>query len=170
MMAMQTMRFFLCTGYGESAEMYSGTSEDRTLGLGQRNAAAGPGFMALSAQIVTTYFCNGHGSCTMTSYTFCLFILAAVLYVDDIDLIHMTALVMALSSDIVKQSQISTDAWGGLAIATGASLKPEKCFAYFQVFKLPGVCTALANINTIPGFDFYPSVDRSSNPVSPYRI
>jgi hypothetical protein len=52
LMAMQTLQFFLCTGYGESAETCSGSDEDRTLGLGQGNAAAGPGFMVLSAQIV----------------------------------------------------------------------------------------------------------------------
>jgi hypothetical protein len=133
LMAMQTMQFFLHTGFGESAEMHGSTDEDRTLELGQENAVAGPGFMALSAQNVNAYLQDGHGSRTMTSYTFQLFVLAAVLYVNDMDLIHTTALVTATPSELFEQSQISTNAWGGLAIATGASLKPEKCFAYFQV-------------------------------------
>jgi hypothetical protein len=70
LMAMQTMQFFLRTEYGESAEMYGSTDEDRTLGLGQGNAAAGLGFIALSAQIVNTYLRDVHGSRTMTSYAF----------------------------------------------------------------------------------------------------
>jgi hypothetical protein len=104
------MRFFLHTGYGESADSYEGTDKDRTLGLGQGNAAAGPGFMALSAQIVNAYLRDGHGLRTMTSYTFQLFILAAVLYVEDTDLIHMKAMVMATPLDLVWQSQLLTDA------------------------------------------------------------
>jgi hypothetical protein len=103
LMEMQTMQFFLWTGYGQSAERYGGSIEDRTLGLEQGNAAAGPRFMALSAQIVNAYLRNGHGSRKITSYTFCLLVLAAVLYVDDTDLIHMTALVTASPSDLVQQ-------------------------------------------------------------------
>jgi hypothetical protein len=128
--------------------MYNGFIEDHTLGLGQGNAAAGPGFMVLSAQIVNAFLRNRHGARTMTSYAFHLFVLAAVLCVDDTDSIHMTALVTALPSNLVQQSQILMNAWGGLAIATGASLKPEKCFAYFQVYKFPGRCTVPGNILT----------------------
>ncbi len=168
LMAMQTMQFFLWTGYGESAETYGGSIEDRTLGLGQGNAAAGPGFMALSAQIVNAYLRDEHRSCMMTCYTFCLFALAAVLYVDDTDLIHMTALVTAMPSDLVQQSQISTNAWQGLAIATGASLKPEKCFSYFQVYKFPGRCAAPGNILTqYPATNFIPQLTGPPLPVSP---
>jgi hypothetical protein len=88
--------------------------------------------MALSAKIVNAYLQDGHGSRTMTSYTFRLFVLPAVLYVDDTDLIHTTALVTATPSELVEQSQILTNAWGGLAIATGASLKPGECLHIFK--------------------------------------
>jgi hypothetical protein len=121
--------------------------------------------MALSAQIVNAYLRNGHGSRTMTSYTFRLFVLAAVLYVDDTDLIHMTALVTASPSDLVQQSQILMNVWGGLAIATGASLKPEKCFAYFQIYKFPGRRAAPGNILTqYPATNFIPQL--TSPPIS----
>ena len=62
LLSMQTMQFFLRTGYVESSLSYGGSEVDRTLGLGQSNAAAGPGFLALSSQIVCAYVCNGHGS------------------------------------------------------------------------------------------------------------
>jgi hypothetical protein len=159
LMAMQMMQFFLRTEYGESAEMYGGIDEDRTLGLGQGNAAAGSGFMTLSAQIVNAYLRDGHGSRTMTNYTFRLFVLAAVLYVDDTDLIHMTALVTATPMELVEQSQISTNAWGGFATATGASLKPEKCCTYFQVYKFSGGRALMGNILTqSPATTFIPQI------------
>jgi hypothetical protein len=159
LMAMQTMRFFLCTGYGESADSYGRINEDMTLGLGQGNAAVGPGFMALSAQFVNAYLQDGHGSWTMMSYTFRLHILAAVLYVDDTDLIHMTALIMATQSDLIRQSQILTDAWGGLAIATGAALRPEKCFVYLLVYKFVSVRASMGNIGTLsPPLNYNPQI------------
>jgi hypothetical protein len=61
LLAMQTMRVFLYTGFGESTESYGGFGEDRTLGLGQGNAAAGPVFLALSSLIVNAYLCEGNG-------------------------------------------------------------------------------------------------------------
>jgi hypothetical protein len=91
LLAMQTMRLFLRTGYGKSNRLYGGSTEDRTLRLGQGNAAAGSGLLALSSLIVNEYLCNGHGPRTMTSLTYWFFILAEVLYVDDTDNIHMTA-------------------------------------------------------------------------------
>jgi hypothetical protein len=49
---METMRFFLHTGFGKSKTSYNGTHEERLAGYGQGNAAAGPGFKAMSLLIV----------------------------------------------------------------------------------------------------------------------
>ncbi len=135
LLAMQTMRFFLRTGYIESSLSYGGSEVDRTLGLGQSNAAAGLGFLALSLQIVQAYVYDGHGSRTVTSYSRTPSQLAAVIYVDDTDLIHTSPSVTASPAELIAHSQKSTHAWGGLVIAIGASLKPETCFAYFMVYK-----------------------------------
>ena len=70
----------------------------------------------------------------MTSLTHCLFILAAVLYVDHANNIHMTPNVTDSPSELIQHPQHSTNAWGGLAIATGTVMKPEKCFAYFMTY------------------------------------
>jgi len=40
---METMRYFLWTGFGESKQSYGGTHEQRLAGYGQGNAALGPG-------------------------------------------------------------------------------------------------------------------------------
>jgi hypothetical protein len=49
---METMRFFLRAGFGKSKTSYGGTHEEWLTGYGQGNAAAGPGFTAMSLLIV----------------------------------------------------------------------------------------------------------------------
>ena len=134
LLAIQTMRFFLQTGYGKLDRSYGGSTEDRILGLGQGDAAAGPGFLASSSLIINAYLHDGHGAQTMTSLTYRLFILAAVLYVDDPENIHMMAQATETPKELIEHAQNSTNTWGGLAIATGAAMKPDKCFASFLVY------------------------------------
>jgi hypothetical protein len=103
--AMQTMRFFLCTGFGKSTESYGGSIEDCALGLGQGNATAGPGFLAISAQIINAYLHIGHGACFQTSYTPHPFMITAVIYVDNTDLTHMKKSITASPSELIAHSQ-----------------------------------------------------------------
>jgi hypothetical protein len=147
--SMQTMRFFLRTGYGESSSSYGGLEFDRNLGLGQGNAAAGPGFLALSSQIVNAYIGDRHGYRTVSSLSQTQTNLAAVIYVDDTDLLHSSPHVSASPAQLIAHSQQLTTAWGGLAIATGASLKPEKCYAYFMVYRFSGGRALLGSIGTL---------------------
>ncbi len=57
---METMQFFLRTGFGESTQSYGGTHKERLARFGQGNAASGPGFMALSSLIVNAYLRDGY--------------------------------------------------------------------------------------------------------------
>jgi hypothetical protein len=110
LIAMQTMQFFLRTGFGESTRLYGESLKNPTLGLGQGNAAAGPGFLAISSLIVNAYLHEGHGARTITSMSFCHFILAAVLYGDDTDNTHMTPENTASPSDLIEHAQHSINA------------------------------------------------------------
>ncbi len=65
---METMRFFLRPGFGESKDSYGGTHEERLVGYGQENAAPGPGFTALSSLIVNAYLREGFGAKIYSSY------------------------------------------------------------------------------------------------------
>ncbi len=116
LLAMQTMRFFLRTGYGESDQSYVDLTEHRTLGLGQGNVAASPGFLAISSLIINSYLWEGHGAQTITSLSYWLFVLAAVLYIDNADNIHMTAKATATPTELIEHAQISMDAWGDLML------------------------------------------------------
>ncbi|KAL3822160.1 LOW QUALITY PROTEIN: hypothetical protein ACHAXA_011705, partial [Cyclostephanos tholiformis] len=57
-----------------------------------------------------------------------------IIYIDDANNKHMTPKVMASPTELIQHSQQAANAWGGLAIATGNSMKPEKCFAYFLTY------------------------------------
>ena len=55
-----------------------------------------------------------------------LLLLAAVMYVDDTDLIHWSRTPVCTPKELIAAAQTATYAWGGLAIATGAAIKSEK--------------------------------------------
>jgi hypothetical protein len=57
---METMRFFLRTGFGKSKTLYGGSHKERLAGYGQGNAAAGPGFTAMSLLIVNADLRDGY--------------------------------------------------------------------------------------------------------------
>jgi len=128
---MEMMRSFSRTGFGESKQSYGGTQEQQLAGYGQGNAASGPGFTALSYLIVKAYLRKRHGAQIYSSYYKRLLLLAAVMYVDDTDLIHWSHIPGCTREELIAAAQTATYAWGGLAIATGAAMKPEKCYAYF---------------------------------------
>jgi hypothetical protein len=65
---METMRFFLRTGFGESKTSYGGSHEEHLAGYGQGNAAADPGFTAMSSLIVNAYLHDGYGARIYSSY------------------------------------------------------------------------------------------------------
>ncbi len=53
------------------------------------------------------------------------------MYVDDTDLVHWSNLPSCTPGELIATAQTATYAWGELAIATGAAMKLEKCYAYF---------------------------------------
>jgi hypothetical protein len=86
--AMQTMQYTLKTGFGESAESYGCTAMLPNSGLRQGSRASPPAFMPLRSLIVNAYRRKGHGAWIYSLYFHQLFILAAVMHVNDIDLLH----------------------------------------------------------------------------------
>jgi hypothetical protein len=125
------MRLFLRAGFGKSKTSYGESYKERLAGYGQGNAAAGPGFTAMSLIIVNAYFRDGFGARIYSSYYKCLLILAAVIYVNNTDLVHWSSLPSCTPVKLIAAAQTATYAWGGLAIATGAAMKPDKCYAYY---------------------------------------
>jgi hypothetical protein len=132
---LQTMRFFLRTGYGDSEHSYGGTPDDPLGGLGQGNGAAPPAFTAVSTLLILAYVNMGYGVEWESAVSGVLFPIAAILYVDDTDLLHWAKRAGMSDEAFFQQVQAATTAWGNLALASGGSLKPEKCLWYFVAFK-----------------------------------
>jgi hypothetical protein len=88
----------------------------------------------LSSLIVNAYLRDGYGAQIYSSYYKQLLLLVAFMCVDDTDLIHWLCTPVCNPEELIAAAQTATYAWGGLAIATGAAMKPEKCYAYFLLY------------------------------------
>jgi hypothetical protein len=132
---LQTMCFYLRTGYGVSQQGYSDSPDDPTFGLGQGNGMTPSGFSAVSILMIETYKRLGQASTFFCgAWSGVLFILAAIIYVDDTDL-----LIVACSRDIhledfFHQTQEAVMDWGLIVQATGGYLKSAKCFWYMMAW------------------------------------
>ncbi len=104
------MRFYLHTGFGESKTSYGSTHEEQLAGYGQGNAAAGPGFTVMSLLIVHAYLHDGFGfgAQIYSSYYKQLFLLAAVMYINNTDLNHWAGPPACSPSKLIAAVQIAT--------------------------------------------------------------
>jgi hypothetical protein len=119
------MQYVLKTGFGESASSYGGTS--CYLGLGQGSGASPPAFMALSSLIVNAYHRMCHRARIHSSYASRLFFLAAIMYLDDADLLHWPSSPHTDPDKLISHIQQATTDYTHLAQASGGILKDAKC-------------------------------------------
>jgi hypothetical protein len=113
----------------QSKTSYGGTHEEGLAGSGQGNAAAGLGFTAMSLLILNAYLRDGFGAWIYSSYYKQLLLLVAMMYIDNTDLIHWSSQPSCNPSKLIAAAQTVTYVWG-LAIARGAAMKLDKCYAY----------------------------------------
>ena len=144
------MQFCLKTGFGESDEFYGGTEEDPNSGLGQGNGAAPPGFSGLSTLVINAYRRMGHGAKLTSAYTARLFLLAAVMYVDDTDLLHLAPKQESTDSELIAHAQKGSTDYGLLVNASGGILKGEKCATYICSYKFPNGRAKLKELEDLP--------------------
>ena len=131
----QEMKFFLRTAFGDSAEAAGATFEIKTQGLCQGNGAAPAGWAVISITILQAHKKKGHVASFVCPISLIRGELAAILYVDDTDVIHVNLQEEETSETAHERLQQSVLSWGNLLIATGGSLKPSKCFYHFISFK-----------------------------------
>jgi hypothetical protein len=128
---LETMQWFLKTAFGQSKKLFGGTKWDPLMGLGQGNGAAPSGFLAVSTLMINVYPQLGHGTEFVGAWSRDVFMLAAVPCVDNLDLLHM-AKGFPTDDKCVVSVQSATNAWVGLVLATGGSLKQQKCCWYIM--------------------------------------
>jgi hypothetical protein len=132
----QEMKLFLRTAYGDSKTFSDSSIKIKTQGLGQGNGAAPAGWGVISIVILRAHGAKGHGAQFIAPLSLVRTNLSAIIYVDNTDLLHIN-MDMDIEESIfeVKAAiQRAIENWGRLLIATGGTLKPEKCFYYLIDF------------------------------------
>lgn len=148
--ALQTMKFFLRTGFGDSKSFFGGTDSSPYGGLGQGNGAAPPAFTAVSTLLIMAFVAMGHGNeveCAITGFCFSI---AAIMYVDDTDLLTWARSSCASDEEFRQQVQDAVTDWTKLVLATGGALRPDKCFWYWIAFRFKNGIPYYRSLRELP--------------------
>ena len=116
---LQTIHFFSSNRLWGVSRVLWGVHYKPNNGTGDRKWCGTPAFAVLSVLIVNAYKRLGHGVKLTSAYMARVFLLAAVMYVDNIDLLHVVSSATASDSELIKQVQEGTTDWDILAQATG---------------------------------------------------
>ena len=131
----QEMRYFLRTAYGDSTRCANSTVEVKYQGLCQGNGAAPAGWAAISITILMAHKADGHGATFVCPFTPSKQIdLAAILFVDDTDIIHINMKKRETINEVHAALTASVRSWNNLLMATGGTLHPDKCFYYLMSY------------------------------------
>jgi hypothetical protein len=133
--AIQQMQFFLRTSLGDSDRAVGARLHLSTQGFMQGNGASPAGWTVVSITILHAHKAQGHRASFLCPVSSKRKDLSCILYVDDTDLLHLSPNKDSSIQDAHNALQASITSWGNLLIATGGSLKPEKCFYYLIGYK-----------------------------------
>jgi hypothetical protein len=87
--AIENMKFFLRTGFGDSTSFAGGGVSVKTQGLTQGNRASPAGWAVISICIIRAHSKKGHGAKFYCPITNLKHHLSVILYVDDTNLLHI---------------------------------------------------------------------------------
>jgi hypothetical protein len=128
---MQHMQYFVRTGFGISKEpIFGGKDGDLLMSLGQGSGAAPMGMYNIITLADNAYKRLGHGINMQTAISMRIFLLAAIIYVDDTDLLHWSKFYGIEDKEFLADAQAYTIDWCMLVQATGGAVKPAKSFWY----------------------------------------
>jgi hypothetical protein len=146
------MQYYLQTGFGQANTGYGGTSSQRSMGLVQGSGGAPATWTAVSTALVDTYKRKGYGASLYAGYNKSNLDVAALLYVDDTDLLHKPALPQATEDEIADYTQRATYYWAKLLQATGGNLKAMKCYWYLLSYKFHKGTATLKSLHELPRY------------------
>jgi hypothetical protein len=84
--------------------------------------------------LLRAHSAKGHGAHFIAPMSRVCRSLSAILYIDDMDLLHINMDAEELIVEVHAAIQRAIENWGRLLIATGRNPKPEKCFYHFIDF------------------------------------
>ena len=130
----QNMKYFLRTAFGDSKGFRGSTICIKFQGLCQGSRAAPGGWAVISITILGAHKREGHGGHFICPVTKVREHLAAILFVDDTDLLHINMELDESANQVHAAMQDSIESWGRLLIASGGAFKPSKCFSHLISF------------------------------------
>lgn len=119
------MPFFLRTRLGLAKTSYGGSDTNPYMGLIQGSRVAPGAWSEISTVIITAYKTSGHGAVFEAAWSGLVLVIAALLYVDDTDLLHMSKNLLTTDKDFVCSVKSATSYWAHLLQATDGNLKPS---------------------------------------------
>lgn len=151
---MQLMQYFIKSGFGVAkTPSFGGSHDSRLMGLGQGSGAAPIGMRCVITLADNAYKRLGHGINITSSISARVFILAAIIYVDDTDLLHWGKEYGISDADFLEDVQRATFDWSKIVQATGGAIKPSKCFWYLLSWKFKQGKPILKDDSELPNFD-----------------
>ena len=132
--ALEEMKYFLRTAYGDSSDFAGSSLSVKFQGLCQGNGAAPAGWAVISITILHAHKGKGHGGHFVCPISNLSGHLAAILFVDDTDILHVNLNKDETVHEAHEALQASVHNWGKLLIGTGGAFKPIKCFFHLISF------------------------------------
>ena len=123
---LQKMFFWLRTAHGVAKTPFGGTTSKPFMMLGQGGGHSPSHFTGVSTLMIGSYKKLGHGCCYTSAISGVIFIFAAILYVDDTDLLLKVKNITDLDEEFIKLIQKAVMDWSLLVQATGGSLSRKK--------------------------------------------
>ncbi len=133
--AIENMKFFLRTGFGDSKTFAGGGISVKTQGLTQGNGAPPVGWAVISICIIGAHRKKGHGAKFYCPITNLKHHLSTILYVNNTDLLQIDLSKDETVKEVHIAIQDSVNSWGNLLIAIGGVLQPTKCFYSIILFE-----------------------------------
>ena len=133
----QNMRHFIRTAYGDSDCHYGGDPSSPLQGGGQGSPAAPPMWVAMTVLLVKIACDYEPGFALVSAISQLLVAFSAIMYVDDTDLFTL-AKPAETDDQLCSRTQFLANRWIDGLYATGAVLRPEKCWWCFIAFVWEG--------------------------------
>ena len=132
---LQTMFFWLRTAHGVAETPFGGTTSKPFMTLGQGGGHSPSHFTGVSTLMIGSYKKLGHRCRYTSAISGVVFLFAAILYVDDTDLLLRVNNITDSDEEFIKLIQSAVMDWGLLVQATGGSLNKKKCYVSINSFK-----------------------------------
>jgi hypothetical protein len=148
---MQHMQYFVKSGFGLADQpSFQGTPTDKLMGLGQGSGAAPLGMRGVVTLAINAYKTLGHGMQAPFSRSDHILYLAAIIYMDDTDLLHWGKFYGIEDTAFLTDVQNAINDWGKLIQATGGSIKQAKSFYYVMSWKFIQGRPTLKKVSELP--------------------